>query len=339
LTASRKPGFRSPGIERACAFGSALACRLLLFALLLPVAAAAQTPAGSSVAITFDDLPFASVPAEDDASLQRMTARLIQSLQAEQAPAVGFVNEAKLVRDGTPDPTRVDLLRNWLKAGFELGNHTYSHPSLNRVSLDVFQADLLRGEAVTRPLMESQGRTLRWFRHPFLHQGKTTEDRAAFRDFLAAHGYRVAPVTVNNSEWVFAVAYARAQAQGDEDAARRIGAAYVPYMAAVFVRAEQLTLDLFGRPIPHVLVLHANALNADYFGALAAMLRQRGYRFISLDDALNDSAYTSPIGSSAIEGESWLECWARQAGLRPSQSPPVPGFVTQWAGAAAQKGY
>ena len=57
-----------------------------------------------------------------------MTARLLHHLQTDQVPAVGFVNEAKLTRDGTLDPLRVDLLRSWIKSGFELGNHTYSQP-------------------------------------------------------------------------------------------------------------------------------------------------------------------------------------------------------------------
>lgn len=313
---------------------------LLALLCLFPLAAAAAPlPPDRMVAITFDDLPFAAVPTEDDGYLETMTTRLLHSLQAGHVPAVGFVNESKLARDGAPDALRISLLRAWLRAGFELGNHTYSHPSLNRIPLAAFEADLLQGEIVTRPLMQREGKTLRWFRHPFLHQGTTPEVRAAFRDFLAAHGYVVAPVTVNSPEWVFAAAYARAQAQGDADAVRRIGDAYVPYMQTVFAQAEQLALDLFGRPIAHVLVLHANALNADHFDALAAMLRQRGYRFVTLDDALRDPAYASPLGASVAEGESWLEGWARQAGLRPPLPPPVPGFVTQWAGAAALRSY
>ena len=312
---------------------------LLLLALIFPPAAAAQIPVERAVAVTFDDLPFASVPAEDHAVLEDMTGRLLQSLQAFHVPAVGFVNEAKLYREGSLDLDRAALLRAWLKAGFELGNHTYSHPSLNRVPLDAFQADLPRGETVTRPLMHDEGLTLRWFRHPFLHQGKTADVRNAFARFLAEHGYTVAPVTVNSSEWVFAVAYSRAQAQGDQESTRRIGAAYVPYMEAAFARAEQLALDLFGRNIPHVLVLHANSLNADYFAALAAMLKQHGYRFITLDEAIKDRAYLSPLAFDGNEGESWLESWSRAAGLRPSQAVPVPGFVTQWAGFAAYRGY
>jgi peptidoglycan/xylan/chitin deacetylase (PgdA/CDA1 family) len=313
--------------------------RFLFFLLFLPLLAAAQTLSSAAVAITFDDVPFAAVPTEDTTVLQRMTAGLLQQLQSSRVPAVGFVNEAKLYREGQLDPVRVDLLRDWLKEGFELGNHTYSHPSLNRIPLEAFEADLLQGESVTRALMQDRGQSLRWFRHPFLHQGKTPEVRAAFQTFLADHGYRVAPVTVNNSEWVFATAYARALAQGDTAAAARIAAAYAPYMDAVFARAEQLALDLFGRPIPHVLVLHANALNADHFAALAGALQKRGYRFVPLDEAVQDKVYALPAGVSNLEGESWLECWARAAGLRPTLAPPVPGFVTQWAGPAAMRGY
>lgn len=312
---------------------------LLALSLFLSLAAAAQPPLARAVAVTFDDLPFAAVPAEDIPALETMTERLLHSLRASRAPAVGFVNEAKLYREGSLDAARVELLRRWLAAGFELGNHTYSHPSLNRIAIEAFEADVLRGETVTRPLMESVGRPLRWFRHPYLHVGKTPEARTAFQDFLGTHGYRVAPVTVNNSEWVFAMAYARALAQGDEASARRIAAAYVPYMEAMFARSEQMAMDLFGRDIPHVLVLHANALNADHFSALAAMLQQRGYRFISLDEALAAGAYRSPLGFSAHEGESWLENWSRAAGLRPSQQAAVPGFVIQWAGPAAYRGY
>ena len=43
-------------------------------------------------------------------------------------PAVGFVNESKLYREGQVD-ARIALLRAWRDGGVELGNHTLSHPS------------------------------------------------------------------------------------------------------------------------------------------------------------------------------------------------------------------
>ena len=312
---------------------------LLCLALLLPFAATAQSVTQRVMAITFDDLPYVSAPSEDDAALADLTQRLLRQLRAAGVPAAGFVNESRLYREGSLVPARVDLLRSWLQAGFELGNHTYSHVSLNSVPFDVFTANALQGEAVIRPLAESTGRPLRWFRPPYLHLGKTAAVRAALDAFLAAHGYRVAPVTVNHSEWIFAAAYARALAQGHSEAAQRIADAYLPHMEAELARAEQLALDRFGRAIPHVMLLHANALNADHFGALAARLQQRGYRFATLDEVLQDSAYALPLGDALIEGESWLEHWSRAVGLRPAQPPAVPGFVRQWAGPAVYRGY
>lgn len=315
---------------------------LAILALFCRLAAADPLAEDRAVAFTFDDLPFAAVPSEDDAYLAGMTQRLLDSVRQAGAPAVGFVNEKKLYREGQLDPARVDLLRSWLKAGFDLGNHTYSHLSLNQVPLKVFENDFLRGETVTRPLVQEEGHNLHWFRHPYLHVGKTDAEITEFQDFLTAHGYAIAPVTVNDSEWVFADAYAKAQEAGDAALAQRIGAAYIPYMSGVFDWAEKLTDDLFGHPIPQVLLLHANSLNADYFGQLAAMLRQRGYRFVTLAEALKDPAYSTPLQVTGLAGESWLERWSREAGLRPPPPPPVPGFVMQQAGRnamAMDRGY
>lgn len=312
---------------------------LLLLFLLLPLTASAQVPAQPAVAVTFDDLPYAGASPGDDAQLLAMTDKLLHALRAQGVPAVGFVNEAKLYRGGELDEARVGLLRLWLDAGVELGNHTYSHLSLNRVPLELFEADLLKGERITRPLMQDHGMRLRWFRPPFLHLGSTPAVRAAFQEFLTRHGYVVAPVTVNSAEWIFAAAYANAQAAGDQTAARRIGEAYVPYMAAVFDDAESQAFDLFGRRIPQVLLLHASSLNADYFAELVLMLKCRGYHFITLGQALEDPAYRSPMEATDNGGESWLELWAHAAGLYAEKAPPLPASVRQWAGVAAYRGY
>ena len=154
---------------------------------------------GRRVAITFDDLPIAGVLPRDIASSGELTRKLLAGIGAHHVPAIGFVNEDKLTAaDGAVDPQRVELLRRWLDAGIELGNHSYSHADLHTTPLDVFEADVLKGERVTRPLMEQRGLAPRFFRHPFLHTGRDLEKRKEFESFLAAHGYRVAPVTIDN---------------------------------------------------------------------------------------------------------------------------------------------
>ena len=57
--------------------------------------------------------------------------------------------------------------------------------------------------------------------------------RDAFERFLDANGYRVAPVTIDNQEWIFARAYDHARARSDDASAVRIGDAYLVYMDSI----------------------------------------------------------------------------------------------------------
>jgi peptidoglycan/xylan/chitin deacetylase (PgdA/CDA1 family) len=304
--------------------------------LLLPIALVAFVPAANvtsqtraetrAVAVTFDDLPATAVGmvANDVASLTGMTRSLLNAVRKHRVPAVGFVNEGKLFHPGAAAGDaegRIAVLRMWLDAGLELGNHTYSHRDLNRTPLDDFQADVIRGEAVTRKLADAAGTTFRYFRHPFLHVGQDIEQRRAFETFLAAHGYTVAPVTVDNDDFVYAAAYASALRRGDTATAARIGDEYLRYMDEVFVFFEAVSRTVLGREIPQVLLLHANTLNADRFDRVAASLVRRGYRFISLDEALQDKAYRLPDTFVGAPSNSWFNHWEITAGRDPVPTP------------------
>jgi len=279
-------------------------------------------------------LPIAGVLSHDLASSRTITSKLLTAITAHRIPAVGFVNEGKLRGDGGIDATRVDLLRMWLDAGLELGNHTYSHLDLNRTPLPAFEEDLLRGEAVTRPLLRARGMTLRFFRHPFLHTGRDIDTKRQFESFLAAHGYRIAPVTIDNDEYIFAAAYDRASARGDRDLMRRVAEAYVPYMEAKLEFFERNSRDLVGYEMRQILLVHANPMNAEHFGALARMIERRGYRFITLDRALEDAAYESPDAYVGGGGITWLHRWALTKGVGKdffAGEPTVPAFVEKAA--------
>lgn len=284
------------------------------------------------VAVTFDDLPTVNLADSSLGYRIAATHRLLRAFKERDIPVTGFVNEVQLYEDGELQDERVGLLRQWLDAGMNLGNHSYSHPDLHRVSLEAFTADVLQGEKITRRLLEEHGGALTYFRHPYLHTGTDLETRRNFETFLSEHGYRVAPVSIDNSEWIFARAYMIARQASDEPLAARIGADYVDYMLEMFTFYEDQSRQLFDRNIAHVLLLHANELNADWFGALADRLAAIGYHFIGLDQALQDPAYASEDTYTGPGGITWIHRWAITQQLDPAMfrgEPATPGYVLE----------
>lgn len=294
-------------------------------------------PPAREIVVTIDDLPTASVLRRDLAVQERITADLLAALGRHHVPAIGFVNEEKLQADGHADPGRVALLERWLDAGLELGNHTFSHPDLHKTPLATFEREVLEGEKVTKALLRAGGKRPRYFRHPFLHTGRTLETRRALHAFLTRHGYRVAPVTIDNSDYVFAAAYDRAGARGDGEARDRIASTYVGYMEEVVAYYEQQSVALLGREVRQTLLIHASALNAAAFDALATRLEARGYRFVTLDRALLDPAYALADTYVGPGGISWLHRWALTQGKRGAffaGEPAVPDWIQRAAEAS-----
>jgi len=282
---------------------------LLLFntAATAAIPSAPQQGATRTVAVTFDDLPIGG-PQPDLERMTAMTDKLVGSIVANWVPAVGFVNESKVDVPRQLDD-RLALLRAWTAAGLELGNHTYSHPSPHHVPLSEYFDDIVRGEPLTRMMLAEHGMTLRYFRHPFLRRGLTLDDKNAIDGFLAERGYTIAPVTMENVDYVYAAVYAEAKTRRDEQAMARVADAYIEFSEEMFEFFEGAAQELFGRPIAHVYLLHANELNADTFDRFAALARQRGYAFVSLEEAIADPAYSSPDRWAGPSGPSWLFRW------------------------------
>ena len=290
----------------------------------------AQAPA-RRVAITIDDGPVVN-ELSDLGNFQRITNGLIGSFQIEKVPVTMFINERQLNVQGQRD-ARAAVVEQWLDAGFELGNHTYSHPSPNKVSVSEFIDDVVKGEVITRSIAEQRGKAFVWLRYPYLHSGTTAEDHQAIVDALHHRGYRVAPVTVDYADYTFAGAYSRELRRGSIEAAERIKHAYLDQVDVGFNYAERSSVELFGREIAQILLIHCNELNAVTLRESIARMRKRGYTFISLDEAMRDSAYERP-DTFAGPGGSWLSRSATVMGkkLTPettSTRPVVPKWITE----------
>ncbi len=282
-----------------------------------------------AMAVTIDDLPYvASAGQPFLVNAQRTTKLMLGVLQAHRAPAIGFVNEGKLQAAGERD-ARVALLQQWLDAGMTLGNHTYSHPDFNQRTVEQFQDDIIKGEVVTRRLMTAAKQELRWFRHPMTHTGDTKEKKEAIEKFLAARGYQVAPHTIENSDFIFTVPYSRALQRNDEAEAKRLREAYLDYTIAATEFAERIAPQIFGRDIPQTLLIHTNDINAGCLDEMLKRFEARGYRFITLDEAMADPAYQTKDTDVSKFGPSWLWRWMRSLGMNVSfkDDPEPPQWV------------
>jgi len=268
------------------------------------------------VCFSIDDLPLVSYGISDTVVQREIMGKLIASLTKNKIPAIGFVNEIKLYPNNQLSLFQVGLLNKWVEHNLELGNHTYSHPDYNSLTLHEYSKDILKGEEITKQILKQKGRSLDYFRHPFLHTGNSKEKSDSLNVFLSSHGYTVAPVTIDNEDYLFALAYKRALDKNDRALMKQIGTDYVDYMEQKVLYFERQALQLFNRPIKQILLFHASALNADYVDALAQMFRKNNYEFITMKEALKDNAYNSPVIRYGNWGISWIDRWALSQGKK-----------------------
>jgi peptidoglycan/xylan/chitin deacetylase (PgdA/CDA1 family) len=297
---------------------------LLAFAVFTSPAFAQATPQ-RAIAITIDDLPAGAANFMSAHEILAMTAKLVGTLHDREIPAVGFVNEQKLYKLGEVDD-RIKALNLWLDNGLELGNHTFAHTSLNRVTLQAWEEEVVRGETVTRMLMAQHKMRLRYLRHPYLDAGRDLQTRREAEAFLSARGYQVAPITMDGWDWMYATVYDDARKRGDTALQKKLVDSYLEHLTAVFDCYERLSKDLFAYEPKQILLMHANWIEADHIGEVFDLLRKRGYKFISLEEALGDGAYSSPdeyIG----DGTGWIDHWLITRGKPAFNEPAFPQWV------------
>ena len=292
----------------------------------------AQGPAQREIAITIDDLPAGGANLMTGAEILEMTTKLLGTLRDQKVPAVGFVNERKLYKLGEVDD-RMKALALWPDYGFELGNHTFSHASLDRVPLKDWEEEVVRGETVTRILLASHNLQLRYFRHPYLDTGRDLETRRQAEAFLVGRGYRIAPVTMDGWDWMYASVYEDARRRSDTALEQQLVSSYLSYTSAVFDYYEKLSKELIGYEPKQILLLHGNWLEADHIQELLDLLRKRAYKFVTLQDALSDPAYSLPDEYVGEEGTNWIDHWAITRGRPPRSTPVFPRWVIDRANA------
>ena len=290
---------------------------------------AARSAGPREIAITFDDLPKVVPPParpEDPNQIYLSLTRLISVLHEHHAPAIGFVVGVNL--DGPDQAARLSMLRLWVKSGMSLGNHSFTHPNLCEPNGRKFNDDVLRGEEELRKVGDL-GSGNRYFRLPYLCTGRTALEKQAFQQFLKDRGVRNAPVTVEPGDYLFNELYVAARRKNDTALQKRIREEYLERIDTLLAYFEGVSRELFHREIRQVLLIHSNDLNADCLDEVFKTIEHRGYRFVTLDRALDDPAYSTPDDYVGPMGISWLHRWkiALAKPLEYRSEPRIAGWI------------
>jgi peptidoglycan/xylan/chitin deacetylase (PgdA/CDA1 family) len=282
------------------------------------------------VCFSFDDLPVVNYAIADSNFQKDLFNKLLLSLNTYKIPAIGFVNEGKLYENGHIKQYQVELLKSWINDGLDLGNHTYSHKDYNSVSLADYSKDILKGETITRQILDEKGKSIQYFRYPFLHAGNTKAKADSLSDFLKNRGYKIGAVTIDNEDYLFAFAYKRTKEKKDSSLMKQIGHEYIVYMEKKMKYYEMQAIKLFGRDISQILLVHASSLNSDYIDSLANMFQRNNYIFVNMDKALEDEVYKTDITVYGNWGISWIDKWALSQGKKGDffkDEPVTPDYI------------
>lgn len=240
------------------------------------------------IALTIDDLPFVGTNSETKGNLQRSQDRFMKILGYvvdNHIPATGFVIAGSIAQG------QWQLLEQFRAAGLGIGNHTYSHANLNRMSADRYIAEIQRSDQILAPIMTQP----KYFRYPYLAEGHGATKQAVL-DYLTANQYTIAPVTVDSNDYKFNERLLHISWRVRAQYVEQIKQQYLKYIWQQTLKAEKHSKN--GDSV-QILLVHSNLLNSHCLGDVIKMYQDHGYRFVSLETAL--SAHPTPITNESSE--------------------------------------
>ncbi|STX52086.1 polysaccharide deacetylase [Legionella busanensis] len=244
------------------------------------------------IAITMDDLPLVASQMNTEANQQRSRERftnIINTFTKYHVPVTGFVIA------GSIEKGQWDFLQQFINAGFIIGNHTYSHPNLNKIGAEKYIKDMDRADKILSPLFS----TPKYFRYPYLAEG-SKQTKQKILTYLKEHNYIVAPVTIDSKDFEFNEKVYKVPFRSREKFIQKIKSKYLAYIWQQTLNAEKRSNKTGNKQI---LLIHANLLNSYLLGDILEMYQKNGYKFISLAEALESPAPSLifPIKDNEVE--------------------------------------
>lgn len=270
------------------------------------------------MAITVDDLPNHGKLPQGVTRLE-VAEKMLRIFKKHNVPEVyGFINAEKIARE----PETRKVLEAWVKAGYPLGNHTWSHMNLAKNEPQDFGREVLQNE----PILKEISGAYDWkvFCYPYLIEGDTLEKRDEVRRFLAENQYKIAQVTFDFDDWAWNDGYARCKDKNDKKRLKWMRKKYLQWAKWEFVRTQRITDGLYQRPIKHILLLHIGAFTTDSLDKLLTFYKKQGVKFIPVREAMQDSIYSHDPKHVGAHGLDFPYQVLSERGLKADQFDPRP---------------
>jgi peptidoglycan/xylan/chitin deacetylase (PgdA/CDA1 family) len=264
--------------------------------------ALAGVSAAQKLAITLDDLPLNGLlpPGVTRAETTRNVLAILK--ERGLPPVYGFINAKKL--EGNADAA--EALKLWA-ASEPVGNHTYAHMDLEQNPVEAFEREIEEDEPALELL--SQKDDWHWLRYPYLHEGDTVEKRRAVRAYLQTHAYRIAQVTLDWEDYMWNTAYARCVAKSDQKAIAWLRSSYLSTASEFLDLGRAQAKLIYGHDINYVLLLHLGAFSSTILPDALDLLKKKGFKLVTLEEAESDPAYDSDPDAALHDAGTLLDQW------------------------------
>lgn len=249
-------------------------CLLLSFLIVKPTLAETE----KQIALTIDDLPFVGTNSNDPGNLRRTRARfllILEALNQNHIPATGFVIANSIAKG------QWELLEEFRKDGYEIGNHTFSHANLDHVSVETYIENIDKADKILQPIMTQP----KYFRYPGLAEGKG-DKKQAIQDYLTTNQYVIAPVTIDSKDYKFNARFLNINWRVRAQYLKKIKSQYLAYIWQQTLKAERHARN----GSKQILLIHSNLLNSHCLNDIIQMYKNHGYKFVTLQEALTPDA-------------------------------------------------
>jgi peptidoglycan/xylan/chitin deacetylase (PgdA/CDA1 family) len=233
------------------------------------------------IALSFDDSP---MPTSKHFTTHARTDELIKALKELNVPsAMIFTNPCK--REDSASV--INQLKKYKDAGHLIANHTCSHPRLDDVGYAAYVKNIEKADRFLSPLFKGQ----KFFRFPFLNEGKEEKLRDQVREWLKVNQYRNGMVSVDNDDYIFSFKINQAKEKGKKIDYKKVKKLFLEHVIGAANFYDELAIKTLGRSPKHVILLHEMDATVIFIRPLVEELRKQGWKIISAEEAFTDKLY------------------------------------------------